>query len=294
MRVQVLGGGIMGAQIACEYALAGHDVALLTRSRRSASPRIDAAFMLVEEEGLGSARSIASARRSLRFVDDSSEPCDLAVESLPEDFDVKTRVLRDVATRSPDACIATNTSSLSVAKLAHRSGAVGRMVGTHYWNPPLLMPLVEVVVPPETTPDRLDFIWSTLIRSGKEPVLVQDVPGFVWNRLQAAVLREAVWLVENGVASAEDVDRIVRTGLARRWRHIGPFETVVLGGAETWDEIMRNLLPHLSRARGLAPLGPLTGGTRRRMAELRRRRDAGLATELRQSESPKSRDSQDQ
>ncbi len=272
----------MGAQIACEYALARHDVALFTRSRPAASSRIDAAFSLVKAEKLASERAVAAARRRVRFVQDCSEPCELSVESLPEDLDLKIRMLQEVARRSPDATLATNTSSLSVSKLARGSGATGRMVGTHYWNPPLLMPLVEVVVPPDTDAGRLRLTCSTLVDAGKEPVLVRsDVPGFVWNRLQAAVLREAVWLVQNGVASTEDVDRIVREGLARRWRHIGPFETVALGGATTWDEIMRNLLPRLSRVQRLSPLGPMTKVPKRRLIELRRRRDAGLSAELR-------------
>src|SRR5437773_4957597 len=90
---------------------------------------------------------------------------------------------------------------------------------------------------------------------GKQPVLVRrDVPGFVWNRLQFALLRECVWLVDQGVASMEDVDRVVRDGLARRWRRVGPFASIGLGGVDTWNRAGSNLVPEISTADELGDL----------------------------------------
>ena len=129
-----------------------------------------------------------------------------------------------MALHFPDAVIATNTSSLSIAAIGEACGAPERTVGTHYWNPPLLMPLVEVIAGPHSGPEAVELARAAVASCGKRPVLVQrDVPGFIWNRLQYALLREALWIVDNGVAAPEAVDEVVRYGNARRWEHVGPF-----------------------------------------------------------------------
>jgi 3-hydroxybutyryl-CoA dehydrogenase len=113
-------------------------------------------------------------------------------------------------------------------------------------------------------------------------VLVErDVPGFVWNRLQLALLREAVWIVEHGVATPETVDTIVRDGLARRWTRTGPFETAALGGAETFERIARFLFPELSTATEIDNLRQWLLDDQERLAGIREARDAGLVSELR-------------
>ena len=127
--------------------------------------------------------------------------------------------------------IASNTSSLSIGEIGEACGAPERTVGTHYWNPPLLMPLVEVIAGPHSRPEAVELARAAVASCGKRPVLVQrDVPGFIWNRLQHALLREALWIVDNGVATPEAVDEVVRFGNARRWEHVGPFAAAALGG----------------------------------------------------------------
>jgi 3-hydroxybutyryl-CoA dehydrogenase len=117
---------------------------------------------------------------------------------------------------------------------------------------------------------------------GKRPVLVdRDVQGFAWNRLQLALLREAVWLVENGVASPETVDEIVRDGLARRWRYTGPFQTAALGGAETFERVAALLWPALSQATSLQNLRQWLDENLETTGPLRERRDRGLAADMR-------------
>jgi 3-hydroxyacyl-CoA dehydrogenase len=116
---------------------------------------------------------------------------------------------------------------------------------------------------------------------GKLPVVVErDVPGFVWNRLQFALVRECVWLVEQGVCSAETVDVALREGLARRWRHVGPFRAMALGGIDTWNRSGANIVPELSRAEQLPDLHgfALADGD---LAAIARERDEALAAELR-------------
>src|SRR5712691_1913126 len=151
MRVTIVGAGLMGAQIGCEYALGGHQVTLIARDAAAAERRVEASLQLVEEHELGQA---GPARDRLRVTTDSpsSVACDLAVESVPEDLELKARLLREVADGSPEAVLASNTSSIPITELGAAVGAPERVVGTHYLNPPLLMPPVEVVAGERTDP----------------------------------------------------------------------------------------------------------------------------------------------
>jgi 3-hydroxybutyryl-CoA dehydrogenase len=242
MRVVVIGAGRMGSQIGEEYAAGGHEVTFVGRSG------------------------------------DHPAAADLVVESVPEDFALKVEVLRTAVAAHPDAIVASNTSSLSITALGEAIGAPERTLGTHYLNPPRLMPLVEVIRG-GASERAVAFVVEALRALGKRPVeIARDVPGFAWNRLQCALLREALWLVDEGVAEPAVVDEIVRDGLARRWRYVGPFETAALGGIQTFERVATNLFPELSTAKsapGLAAAAsavPLDG-----VAE---RRDTGLAKEL--------------
>ena len=282
MKVTVVGAGLMGAQIGCEYALGGHEVALVARDAAAAEERFERSLALVREHGLATAEQAeaAAARTSAGSDLAAVAACDLAVESVPENLALKAEFLRVVAEASPRAVLATNTSSLSITELGKAIGAPEWTIGTHYWNPPLLMPLVEVVAGEGTAPEVVARVRETLHTLGKRTVLVErDVPGFVWNRLQMAVLREAMWIVENGVASTETVDDVLRYGLARRWRNIGFFQAIALGGVGTWQRVGGNLLPELSAAQELPDLRRWVTPDER-LAGVAERRDRGLAADL--------------
>jgi 3-hydroxybutyryl-CoA dehydrogenase len=273
----------MGAQIGCEYVLGGHAVRFVARDTAAAAARVRDGLELAAKLGLVApgAEDELQGRITVTVEPDPDPDCDLVVESLPENHALKVSLLKPIAGQARDAAIATNTSSLSITMIGEEIGAPERTVGTHYWNPPLLMPLVEVIAGARTSRRVVDFVSNTLIALGKRPVLVErDVPGFVWNRLQLAVMREAVWLAEQGVASPSTIDTIVREGLARRWRHIGPFEAAALGGIDTWREVGANLLPELSRAQDLDGLDRWLQSDEARLRDSRARRDAALATEL--------------
>jgi 3-hydroxybutyryl-CoA dehydrogenase len=280
MRALVLGAGLMGAQIGCEYALGGHEVTLAARDAQRLEERVEAALRTLEDHGLAAPADVAAARARLRLASSYGEDgWELVIESLPEELELKAGLLAPLAAGSPEAIVASNTSSLSVTELGERIGAPERTVGTHYWNPPLLMPLVEVV-PGRADGRVVERVVATLAALGKRPVLVErDVPGFIWNRLQFALLRECVWLVENGVATADTVDQVVRQGLARRWRHVGPFQAIALGGVDTWNRAGANLVPELSRADRLPDLREWAGGNGG-LAAVAARRDEALAGEL--------------
>ena len=284
MKVVVLGPGLMGAQIAGEYALGGHEVIVLARRPEVARERIEQGLATARGHGLATAEETAAARERMTITQDPAAAAGarIIVESVVEDLAQKAAALAPVIAVAPEAIIATNTSSIPITAIGAAAGAPERMVGAHYWNPPLLMPLVEVIRGEETAECVVQEMVSTLRALGKRPVLVErDVPGFVWNRLQLALLREAVWIVERGVASPETVDEIVRDGLARRWRYTGPFQTAALGGAATFERVADNLWPVLSRSRRLQGLRDWLDEAEETLAPLRERRDAGLAADLR-------------
>ena len=286
--VLVVGAGLMGSQIGCEYSLGGHPTTFLVRGVERSRARVSSAFAVAVEAGLVGNEAAVEAQRKLAFVEtvgSVDEATELVVESVPEDIGVKAAVLGDLATRLPSATIASNTSTIPLTELGAAIDAPERTVGTHYWNPPLLMPLVEIVAGERTSEETLETVSTHLVALGKEPVQVErDVPGFIWNRLQAALLRESLWLVDEGVATPQTVDRIVRSGLARRYRYTGPFETVALGGIDSWTRVAANLFPQLSNATSPEALGRSLVYDDEALDAARVRRDRGLARELAQVE----------
>jgi 3-hydroxybutyryl-CoA dehydrogenase len=284
MKIVVLGPGLMGSQIACEYALGGHEVLVLARRPDVARQRIDQGFATAAQHGLATREAIDRARARMTVSQDagSARGADIIVESVVEDLGEKAAALAPVVGAAPDAIVATNTSSIPITAIGAAIARPKRTVGAHYWNPPLLMPLVEIIRGDATAPDVVEVMTSTVRGLGKRPVLVdRDVDGFVWNRMQLALLREAVWLVENGFASPQTVDEIVRDGLARRWRYTGPFQTAALGGAATFERVAANLWPVLSCATQLDDLRRWLNESPEVAGPLRERRDRGLAAELR-------------
>ena len=284
MKIVVAGPGLMGSQIGCEWAIGGHDVAFLVNRRDEAERRVAAAFDLAASLDLWPEADVAAARSRVAFADHAAQldpATDLVIESIVEELAPKVALLRDVAHRLPDATLASNTSSISIDSLGEGCGEPGRTVGLHYWNPPLIMPLVELISGPQTNPAHVTRLADEVRTIGKRPMLVdRDVPGFVWNRLQLALLREAVWIVENGVAAPEVVDEIVRDGLARRWRYTGPFATAALGGPATFTRVAGNLWPVLSTATEVHDLAQWLRHSPEALAEIKAARDAGLLHDL--------------
>lgn len=289
MKVVLLGPGLMGAQIASEYALGGHEVIVLARRPDVARERIDRSFATARQHGLATDDEVmaADARISITTDAEAASDAQIIVESVIEDLAQKAAALAPVIPFAPAAIVASNTSSIPITEIGARIGAPERTIGAHYWNPPLLMPLVELIRGDQTTDDVVTTMTETLRGLGKRPVVAdRDVPGFVWNRLQLALLREAVWIVEQGVASPQTVDKIVRDGLARRWRYTGPFQTAALGGAATFERVAANLWPVLSCATSLSNLRQWLDESPETTGPLREQRDAGLAADLRADRAP--------
>jgi len=290
-RVAIVGAGLMGAQIGAEYALAGHEVVLVTRSQDSAEAalgRARAAIRALATHGLVPVARGEAALPRLRTSIDLRAACegrDVVLESVAEDLGAKGDVLDAAARAAPDAILLSNTSSIPIGTLGEAARAPERTLGTHYANPAILIPAVEVIPGPRTERRHVDTVVRMLEDMGKEPILAPDIPGFLWNRLQFALLREAARLVtEHGVDPAA-VDLAVKRALGRRWSLIGPFETMALGGRDTFVRIARLLFAEVGKdvdpealARiDLPPAEALRSLASERDAELMRWRKRDLA-----------------
>ena len=235
-RVAVVGAGTMGHGIAYVAALAGCEVAL-TDSRADALPqaraRIDELLAgglqrgkLSQEEG-----AAASARlRVERVLDDAVRDAELVIEAVVEDLAVKQRLLADVERAAPaGALLASNTSSISIKHLASGLKQPGRLVGMHFFNPVHLMRLVEVVSHDRAAPGAMDRAVAFARQLGKEPIVVKDSPGFASSRLGVVLGLEAMRMLEQGVASAADIDKAMELG----YNHpMGPLRLTDLVGLD--------------------------------------------------------------
>jgi len=183
---------------------------------------------------------------------------DLVIETIAEDHGVKTALFASLEEWvRDDAVIATNTSSFSITSLAEGLEGPQRFAGMHFLNPAHETAVVEVIAGARTEPSTIDTLRDLGERMGKTPLVVRkDVPGFIWNRLQLAVLRECLHLLDEGVADIGSIDAAVADGLAPRWVGSGPFATCDLGGIQTWAAVATQLFEVLSNDRGLpASLG---------------------------------------
>jgi len=231
--VAVVGAGTMGAGIARIFADGGASVRLTAR----------------REESLEAARERAGEAVAMTTdLDEALTGADLVVETIVEEVEPKRGVLaRAEELAAPDAILTTNTSSLSVDEVGGELQRPERFAGLHFLNPPELVQVVEVVGGARTAPETLETLRGWMEELGKAPVVVLvDVPGFVVNRLQYALLREAYGLVDAGVCSFEDVDRAVTAGLGARWAAIGPFQTMDLAGLDVHAAVAENLWPELA------------------------------------------------
>jgi 3-hydroxyacyl-CoA dehydrogenase len=293
VRVVVIGPGLIGSQVGAEYLLAGHEVLFVARRKGVSATRVRDALALAEELELASTAAIADAKKRVDIVSslaDADPSSDLVLESIAEDPDAKAEVLRAAAEATPRALLASNTSSLSITALGDAVGCPERTLGMHYLNPALLMRPVEVVVGARTERVYVEQACKILEGLGKMPIVVErDVPGFVWNRLQFALLREALWLVDEGVATPDAVDVAVREGLARRWRFTGPFESVAVGGPSVFATVADNLFPELSTAQSAEDLERVASRNETTIAELQKQRDQGLAEEARRDQGERPR-----
>ncbi|WP_373682969.1 3-hydroxyacyl-CoA dehydrogenase family protein [Paraburkholderia sp. UYCP14C] len=259
--IGVVGTGLMGVGIATQAALHGyrtivHDVDPARLA--SVAPKAQAVLDELVDAGRidDAAKQAALARLETHAQLDAVADARFVIEAIPEVLDLKHRLYATLTgLLADDAILASNTSGFPPDQLATPLRAKERFVIAHFWNPPHMIPLVEVVPGTETAPEVVQQTAGLMSAIGMEPVvLAKAIPGFVGNRLQFAVLREALHIVRSGAATPEVVDRVMKASLGRRWGIVGPFEGADMGGLDTFVDIASHLMPHLAKDEGVIDL----------------------------------------
>ncbi|REG51189.1 3-hydroxyacyl-CoA dehydrogenase [Paraburkholderia sp. BL6669N2] len=252
--IGVVGTGLMGVGIATQSALHGHrtivhdvDPARLA----SVAPKAEAVLDELIDAGRidPTAKRAALARIETHAELDVMASAQFVIEAIPEVLELKHR-LYAALTRllAGDAILASNTSGFHPDQLAAPLQAKDRFVIAHFWNPPHMIPLVEVVPGTATAPEVTQQTAALMSAIGMEPVvLAKAIPGFVGNRLQFAVLREALNIVRSGAATPDVIDRVMKASLGRRWGIVGPLEGADMGGLDTFLDIASHLMPELAK-----------------------------------------------
>jgi 3-hydroxybutyryl-CoA dehydrogenase len=247
-KIGVIGAGLMGHGIAYLLAAAGHTVGIYDPSaewRASLQGRLKVALDLLGDDPALLGRISAHDQMQPAMQDTA-----FVFEAAPEKLPLKQQIFAELeAIVAPTTILASNSSAIPSteigAKLKHRD----RVVGTHFWNPPHLVPLVEVIQNEQTSPDTVQKTMTLLRDAGRNPVHVKkDIPGFVGNRLQHALKREAIALVAAGVCDAETIDEVVKTGFGARMAVLGPMEQSDLVGLDLSLDIQNVLIADLDRS----------------------------------------------
>lgn len=255
-KVAVVGAGVMGHGIAQVFAHNGYEVSLYDISHdilQKASSQIQSNLDTLIEHGLSTEEAkqeTLSKIRGTTILAEAVKEADFITEAIPEVIDLKKKAFRDIEELCPkDTIIATNTSGLSIDQIGSLCERQENQVVTHWFNPPYIIPGVEVVRGSKTSQETFDSTYALMEKLGKKPAkITKELPGFIANRIQCAIFRESLALLEAGVASAEDIDTVVKGTFGFRLPTIGPFETVDFGGLDTWFNLAQDLFPKIARS----------------------------------------------
>lgn len=251
--IGIVGAGLMGSGIACKLAIAGHEVLLhdVTPGFEERTKQLCGTNLAeITASGALTAADAQAASQRIRLSADINALRDMPVvfEAIYEVLPAKRQVFaRLEQVLAPKAVIASSTSGFTPEALAEGMQRPERFLVAHFWNPPHLIPLVEVLAAAATQPQVTREMVALLVRCNCSPVVLNKaVPGFIGNRLQFAVLREALHLLQEGVADAATIDEVVKQTLGRRYPWVGPLEGADVGGLETFLTISRHLMPELA------------------------------------------------
>lgn len=256
-QIAVIGAGLMGHGIALTLARAGQYVAITdpvpgARETVSGRMRHSMASMGDDEAVVGKALKMIEIFETTAAA---VRQADVVFEAAPEKLALKQKVFAEIEEHAPEHCIlASNTSVMPITEIMSCLRLKNRALGTHWWNPPHMIPLVEVIKTEWTDPDIAKTMFDLLEDAGKTPVMVEkDVPGFIGNRLQHALWREAISLVENGICDAEAVDTVIKSSFGRRLAVLGPLENADLVGTDLTLDIHENVLHDIEARQGPSP-----------------------------------------
>jgi 3-hydroxybutyryl-CoA dehydrogenase len=252
-KIAVVGAGLMGHGIAQVFALAGHDVTITD----SHKPNLDTVKQRIATNlrDLGDDEKAVERVAPITALSDCVRDADYVVEAVLEDMPLKQKLFSEIEDCvRPDTILASNTSVMPITEIMQGLKNRARALGTHWWNPPFLVPLVEVIGTQWTSKGAIDFTMKLHADAGKKPAHVKkDVPGFIGNRLQHALWREAVSLVENGICDAETVDAVIKASFGRRLAVLGPLENADLVGTDLSLAIHQTVLPAIDSRPGPSP-----------------------------------------
>lgn len=249
-RIAVIGAGLMGAGIAQVVSGSGHKVSLRDISTdlvNKSKERIDLNLKKLVEKGKIPREEAAEILERINFTQDlelAVKDADFVIEAIPENLALKQKIFGEIEDLAkPSAILASNTSELSIASVAGGCSKKKRIIGTHWFFPPHIMKLIEVVISPETSRETLETTLSFCKDLGKETVVCKDAPGFITSRAISAMIAECLRIHEEGVASIEDIDKAMRLGFNHP---IGPFQLADMSGVD----VVYHSLEALSKAFG--------------------------------------------
>jgi 3-hydroxybutyryl-CoA dehydrogenase len=252
-KIAIIGAGLMGHGLAIVFAEAGHDVTITDPHQ----PTLDAVLSRIAEtlKSIGKNLDATTRVRPIANLSEAVKDADIVIEAAPEKLPLKQDIFKQLeAAAKPEALLASNTSVIPIGQISEHVKSKHRVLGTHWWNPPYLVPLVEVIQTDGTSHQTIETMMKLLTRIGKVAVHVKkDVPGFVGNRMQSALWREAISLVEQGVCDAETIDLVVKNSFGRRLAVLGPMENADLVGTDLVLDIHTTILKHLSAAPAPSP-----------------------------------------
>jgi 3-hydroxybutyryl-CoA dehydrogenase len=253
LRIAVIGAGLMGHGVAQVFAAHGHAVSVHDPNPESLATLKDRIRTNLAD--LGQPQEAIENVRACPGLEEAVRQADFVVEAALEDLAVKRKLFAAIEAAAPPAAIlASNTSVIPITSIMQGLDDRARALGTHWWNPPYLVPLVEVIGTEWTSAETIERTLALHRAVGKTAVHVKkDVPGFVGNRLQHALWREAISLVEHGICDAETVDTVIKASFGRRLAVLGPLENADLVGTDLTLAIHRTVLPAIDRTPGPSP-----------------------------------------
>lgn len=253
--VSIAGAGTMGASIAQTFALFGYDVTvydIYEAALEKAKRLVDINQETWINAGILSADKSLELKERISYTNDvnSFGKCDFLIEAILENIDVKHKFWGEVSKIvKPEAILCSNTSGLSITRIAEAVEHPERFAGMHWMNPPHIIPLIEVIQGKLTSDDTIQVVYDLALALNKKPVKVKDAPSFVLNRLQQAILREALYIVQEGITTPEGVDDVMKYALGFRYAAFGPFEICDLGGLDIHNNISKYTFPDLCDAK---------------------------------------------
>lgn len=261
-QITVIGAGLMGHGIAQEFACAGYRVLMhdvTDEHLETARVQIEKNLNVLAENAVIEQKSIAPTLQRIQTATELSavaENADFVVEAVTENLALKQQIFEELdAICPPHTILASNTTALMPSQIGVNAKRKRQILNTHYFNPPYLIPLVELIRSPDTSDETVTVTFDLLTTIGKTPAIIEkEALGFVGPRLQAALIREAFAIVEQGIASAETVDLVVRNSFGRRLSVAGPFEVFELAG---WDLVLaafEELYKDLNSSEDINPL----------------------------------------